>query len=61
MQKITISIILLFISTILIMKSLFLLNKANTLYNIIGIISIMSICYIIIKTRIFTKFNKKQK
>lgn len=54
-------IISLFITIIILMKSLSLLNKGSIILPILGIIGIYLIIYINIKTKFFTNFKFKNK
>lgn len=50
-----------FISIIVIMNCLPLLNKGSTVTNVIGIILVFLVVYVVIKTRLFTSFKFKRK
>lgn len=61
-MKLLVIILSIFISILLLMNTLPLLNKGSIIIPIIGIIGVYLIIYINIKTNFFTKFNfKKQK
>jgi threonine/homoserine/homoserine lactone efflux protein len=49
-----------FLSIIAMMNLITLLNKANTLVNVLAILGIVLVLYIAIKTKLFTNFKYKQ-
>lgn len=48
-----------FLSIIIFMKLLHLLNVGNTFVNVVGIVLLFLLGYVIVKTRVFTKFKNK--
>lgn len=61
LKKILVSAILTFISIIVMMKLLITLNKGDLILNTLAIAGIVTLVYIITKTRVFTNFNLKTK
>ncbi len=49
-----------FMSIILIMQFMSLLNKGNIIFNVLGLIGIFLVGFIIAKTKLFTSFKTKK-
>ena len=60
-MKYLISIAFTFLSVLAFMKLLFLLNKGNTVANVLAVIGIFLLGYLIIKTKLFTQIKFKSK
>ncbi len=59
--KIIISILLSFSCVIIVMSLATLMNKGNSFVNMVALVGLIIIFYLIIKTRLFTKFKFKNK
>jgi hypothetical protein len=56
--RLLVAIILVFASIITIMNLCHGLNKGNVIYNIASLIGLVMLFYVIVKTKVFTKFKK---
>lgn len=61
MKKTLIFVICNFLSLIAVMKLLILLNKGDLIYNILALAGIVILLSLVVKTRLFTTFNFKNK